>query len=70
MSNEPNDILKAWAGKAAQQQVDDVLANAQATGIDPISQMNAMIVTSQLIIELAEKAKGEIEKERRDGKLH
>ena len=70
MSNEPNDILKAWAGKAAQQQVDDVLVNAQATGIDPISQMNAMIVTSQMIIEMAEKAKAKIEKEQNNGKLH
>lgn len=70
MKQNAEDTLAAWAEVAAGEQVKDVLNESRASGADPILQMDAMILTSKKIIEMAEKAKAEIEKERRDGKLH
>lgn len=70
MKQNAENTLTAWAEFAAGEQVKDVLSKSRESGADPILQMDAMILTSKKIIEMAEKAKSEIEKEQSNGNLH
>jgi hypothetical protein len=63
MKQNAENTLAAWAEFAAGEQVKNVLNESLASGADPILQMDAMILTSKKIIEMAEQAKAEIERD-------